>query len=1016
MSIVAICGYADIGVHHTTRIQQYAPASLPHLDVRNDHGQMSPVAPPATAALLARKRIIRIGMVADMQPISAENGAQAHQGIASDYLSLIGDAIDVQWRSAIYRDIGALLLALCSDEIDIAVAATPQSDVALGTRPFLVSPVVIFTKTSDCVQSNYMDRLQISSASGSASPPLHVAISQQHPELLSILNKAIQYPSKRDLHEVSNQWNGIDEFAVTWQPYRRQFILTGLGAAAVTFGLLSWALVLRYRIHVKRKHQRVLQEQFALQRRMIDVNPNPTYMWNPEGRLIACNQALLDLTGRPREKMIGTTLADDPNLDDDGRQKLGRAITSITAGQQRYIQELSFRVNGAVVHGLHWAVPVSDTNGQLIGILAGWTDITDRRLIEEHLREAKEAAEAANRAKSIFIATASHEIRTPLHGALGYLELLTRELLTPRGRVLLETVQQSFDVLQTQLNDILDFIKLEAQELVVETLPFDPKTLAEECARILAPLARRKNVEFLFLLDSALPDHICGDPVRVKQILLNLGANAVKFTDRGRITLSVNAISRPNDVCCLQIKVIDTGVGMSSTEVDKIFAPFIQANDTIYRRFGGTGLGMSICKRLVDLMDGELHVQSSLGKGSEFTLELPLGVLSGGGNGPSASSSAPLLPITLVSREPCMRRNLSALFKHWGACVTATSTLEPCGDDTASSSCLLVIAGPRLDELVPPPDDAINKYETCVLLASDGPLLPEHNAGCFRVSALQHSRLREFLVAASTGRIESLLHCNASPSQPHTTRMRRHEYILIADDEPVSRHLLAHQLRELGFNAIFTASNGHDALRICAVHPIDLLITDLSMPIVDGLTLVRAVRKAAYSMAVLVCTAATESLRVEEAAELGIQKCLHKPLSLECLRAAIDDVLLHVSSRHICTDVSNIAPPAPIAVSEGMLRTLYRTSWLQSNRAIASALASRDYPTLRQELHRLGGAIMVMGSEEAVLLCRQMIEMARQCDVDQQLHLLHRALEQSIEHALASEDQPHHLTALRPRP
>ncbi|MDR8050295.1 sensor histidine kinase [Burkholderia cenocepacia] len=211
-------------------------------------------------------------------------------------------------------------------------------------------------------------------------------------------------------------------------------------------------------------------------------------MWGVDEHLIACKRALLDTTSRTREQMIESTLTDDPGLDDDSRDKLRLAITSINAGEPKYVQELSISLNGNRLHRLHRAVRVNDAKG---------------RLIEEHLRDAKAAAEAANRAKSMFVATTRHEIRTPPHGALGKLELLAREPLRRRTKLLLESVQQPFDSLQSLLNDILDFSKLEANELVIEQRTFNPVALADECARELARALREAPLSTPVLMCTA---------------------------------------------------------------------------------------------------------------------------------------------------------------------------------------------------------------------------------------------------------------------------------------------------------------------------------------------------------------------------------------------------------------------------------------------------------------------------------------------------------------------------------
>ncbi|MDR8050298.1 ATP-binding protein [Burkholderia cenocepacia] len=912
------------------------------------------------------------------------------------------------WRIATLDDLCRYRVASIHDQPDVqmlrkrcgqSLRTVPASDglktldlVATGAAD---AALHVFPTADFLINRYYPNRLHISGTSNSTAIPLRFAVSKQHPELHSILDKAIRSLSKRDLRSVTDEWNYFDELPFNWNPYRSKIVLLAAVIGAITLCLLGWIVVLRCRIHARRRRERVLREQLSLQIRMIDAMPNPTYMWGVDGHLIACNQALLDTTGRTREQMIGSTLADDPGLDDDSRNKLRHAITSINAGQQKYVQELSISLKGSRLHGLHWAVPVNDEKGRLIGILAGWTDITDRRLIEERLREAKAAAEAANRAKSMFVATTSHEIRTPLHAALGNLELLAREPLKRRSKLLLESVQQSFHSLQSLLNDILDFSKLEAKELVIEQRTFDPVALADECAQALAPLAHRKDLAFTLLVDAALPDALRGDPARLRQILLNLGTNAIKFTERGNVTLEIAVIDRHDDACQVRISLVDTGIGMSPAEIERVFSPFSQANNTVARRFGGTGLGLSICKRLVELMNGRIDVASTPGRGSTFTVDLPLRVV----DATPAALTPPSLDttrITLVSEDALLRESLRAWFERWGASVLCETLSEQCNDTTPPSD-IMVIAGAKLHELVPPPIKIVQAHLACILLAGDGPVTPEADAGCYAVSALNHSGLAGVLTAAAAGQLDALLRSDATPDRHHDSYIRRFERIVVAEDEPVGRRLLERQLHALGFEDVVATENGEAALRACQRQPVDLVITDLGMPVIGGIELIRALREASRSIPVMISTAATDGIQSDDITALDIRAVLHKPLSLSELKNAIDRVLPTPSSeyeRHL---------PAPtdertaidVQIDDELL-TLFKDSWQQSDRAIATALQAGDYASLRRELHRLGSALMVMGNAEAIQICDRMSAVSNEADPDELLRTLYTSLEQSI--------------------
>ncbi len=326
------------------------------------------------------------------------------------------------------------------------------------------------------------------------------------------------------------------------------------------------------------------------------------------------------------------------------------------------------RKDGERIPGMLTATALRDGDGKLVGFLGVVSDLRAQKSMEQSLRRSMKEANAANRAKSEFLAVMSHEIRTPMNGVLGFSQLLQQTPLTSDQREYVETINQSGNSLMELINDILDYSKIEAGAIELECREMPVEALISEVVMLFTPLAREKGIFLESAVAATVPEMIMGDPPRVKRILVNLVGNALKFTERGTVSIQVD---RSADSKSLNFRVSDTGVGIPVDRLDRLFKPFSQVDASTTRKYGGTGLGLSICRGLVEKMGGEIRVDSAAGKGSVFSFYLPLMPLSGEGENSGvalekATGELPKLKILVAEDNPVNRRLVELMLEKLG--------------------------------------------------------------------------------------------------------------------------------------------------------------------------------------------------------------------------------------------------------------------------------------------------------------------------------------------------------------
>ena len=403
------------------------------------------------------------------------------------------------------------------------------------------------------------------------------------------------------------------------------YITKPYNAHLVRLRVQNHLLLKEQRSHVNRRleaEQSLLLERAHL-RTLINTMPDLVWLKDINGVYLSCNRRFEQFFGVPQAEIIGKTDYDfvDKELADFFRAHDRMAMEADSPSVNEEL--ITFAGDGHQELLETVKSPMYGPDGILIGVLGMARNITERKQIEQALLEAKESAEAANRAKSEFLANMSHEIRTPMNGMLGMAQLLRFTELTPEQDDYLRSIELSADSLLQIINDILDLSKAESGKIELEYADFSLRKALADVITIQQARILEKQLTLQRELDAGLPAVVRGDQLRIKQILINLLSNAVKFTEHGSIGIALSVIERSESQVRVRMTVSDTGIGMTRETIEKIFKPFEQADTSTTRRFGGTGLGLTICRKLAELMGGTIRVESSPGVGSSFHLELP---------------------------------------------------------------------------------------------------------------------------------------------------------------------------------------------------------------------------------------------------------------------------------------------------------------------------------------------------------------------------------------------------------
>ena len=752
------------------------------------------------------------------------------------------------------------------------------------------------------------------------------------------------------------------------------------------------------------------------------------------GKFVFANERFAQLLGTTAEYMVGKTVADfyperiaaNAKVEDEKVMNSGEVIEGVfedeVDGEQRFFASRKG--------------PVRNKDHEVIGIQTIFWDITEQRKAEiallaerEELRVAKEIADSANQAKSDFLANMSHEIRTPMNAIIGMTDLLLETQLNGTQHEYLAMIRDSGEALLSLINDVLDFSKIESGKFELDVAPFDIRELLGDTMKGLGFKAHDKGLELAVEIDPGMPDRLQGDAGRIRQIVVNLVGNAIKFTDQGEVLLDIKSKAISPTKTKLHVSVVDTGIGIATDNVDKVFKEFEQADASTTRRFGGTGLGLAICSRLVQLMNGQIWVESELGTGSTFQFEIEL---ENDDSKPVPTVTTPVdiqgIRVLIVDDNATNRRILKDMLSNWGMKpVTASGgnlALQALADALEEEDAFqLVISDVNMPEVdgISLAEAIINRAllnpASVIMLTSgarpdDTRNLKSIGVNLHLIKPAKQSEIYDAVISSLTATNMTLPDSNWSVENQTTRKTTSARLnILLAEDNLVNQKLAVGLLDKLGHRVTIT-NDGQEAVDrlFDGNENFDLVLMDVQMPVMDGLAATQEIRRrektSGNHIPIFAMTAHAMKGDRENCLAVGMDDYLSKPIRLKELEEKLSEVAIAPANNTSKTENGLSAPDGLVAIDwsaalenlagdQALLLELCESFEQEANQLIQKAdfaMQAGKSTELNSAAHSLKGAMMFLNPEAAIRTAQELESQAAMNNLEaakpplQQLH------------------------------